>query len=264
MPERSGILAVLILLAAPLGAQSAEDVKAAAREVLANRRFQTALPGDDAPAADRWDRRRGGRPGSGGTGSDEDSAAGADRGRTRPGRARAERVGGFPGEDDPSGGYRIPAGGEIARWVLWAILIAAAALALVWLSRLFLDRARDLRVTAPDPRAAPGRAPAPGPATPLPDFEALAREGRHAEAVHALLLHAVARLAALARAPFPAGATAREIVRAAGGDSGGPLRGLLGLAEGVHFGDRPASAADYEEGLRRFREWIAPATPAPA
>ena len=72
--------------------------------------------------------------------------------------------------------------------------------------------------------------------------DVLARQGRYAEAVHALLLGALAILSADARR-WPTAATGREIaahhVRAA------DLGVLVEVAERAHFGGRPASAAEY-------------------
>jgi hypothetical protein len=100
----------------------------------------------------------------------------------------------------------------------------------------------------------------PPPARLLPDAEALAQQGRFAEAIHALLLRA---LSELGRRPGSAAAspstTSREVVRHAGlpAEVKAALGPLVRAVEWMHFGRTPAGAEDYAscaDQYRRFRE----------
>jgi hypothetical protein len=91
-------------------------------------------------------------------------------------------------------------------------------------------------------RAAPA---APGP--PLSEARRLASLGRHAEAIHALLLEAITRLGATARG-FAPSLTSREL--AASDAISGPARDAFGrlvrAVEISRFGGRPAGVAEFE------------------
>lgn len=124
-------------------------------------------------------------------------------------------------------------------FVLLALALVAALLAVV----LHLV----LREWAPRPGCVPAsdtakRRSSSGP--PLTDFERLAEQGRYDQAIHALLLRA---LASLTPAPAPA-LTAREALRMAKlqGDAREALRVLVGEAERFWFAGAQALRVDFE------------------
>ena len=151
-------------------------------------------------------------------------------------------------------------GFEGAPWILWvALACIAVALLVTWLARTDLEallaRARaNRRHSATDEDV---------PAGDKPDWfaaaDALARQGRYAEAVHAVLLGALAALSADAQR-WPTAATGREIaarhVRAA------DLGVLVAVAERAHFGGRSASVSEYRACRERAARLCQPSTAA--
>jgi hypothetical protein len=88
------------------------------------------------------------------------------------------------------------------------------------------------------------------------EADRLAREGRFAEAIHALLLRALSDLGRYATTPA---LTSREVARGAklAQEARAALGALVAAGEWVHFGGKPAGAAEYEASVasyRRFRE----------
>jgi hypothetical protein len=136
--------------------------------------------------------------------------------------------------------------------VLIGLLLAVG---LAWLIARLMPSGE--RLAAPAPAA--GLEPA-APARPLSDAEALAQQGRFAEAIHALLLRALAELGrrrgSVAASPA---ATSREVLRHAGVPAAvkAALAPLVTAVEWMHFGRAPAGATDYAacaEHYRRFRD----------
>jgi len=86
----------------------------------------------------------------------------------------------------------------------------------------------------------------------LPDPEALAAAGRHAEAIHALLLRALVMTAGRLQAAWPRSLTSREILRhhALPAAARSHLGQLIERVEVHHFGGLEPAAADF----RRCRE----------
>ncbi|HSL83800.1 MAG TPA: DUF4129 domain-containing protein [Thermoanaerobaculia bacterium] len=106
--------------------------------------------------------------------------------------------------------------GFLAELLLWLLIGAAVVVAVLWLVRAVGTTGpgaggREPEGGAEGPEAASGRPRPPG----LARVEALAAAGRHAEAVHALLLLALARIDRRRGRPFPESATAREVLGAA-------------------------------------------------
>jgi hypothetical protein len=207
---------VLIALASPSPAlaQTADQVRAALAEIEREGDLQQQLPsGAFAPVAPT----RGGTPG--------------------------------PQHDAAEIPVQLPAG---LKWLLLGIGLACGA--------VFLVRAlRDWQVS---PRARPAVALAepaspadagPSPSPPGDDADALAAEGRLAEAVHRLLLDALDLLRR--RCELAASLTAREILRRARlpPAEGEALALLVGQVERFWFGRSVPSLDDY----RRCREGVA-------
>ena len=144
-----------------------------------------------------------------------------------------------------------------SRGLMVVILVAVLALGLAFLLRRL-----------PPPAAAPGvaearlavrRARTPSARAP-DDPELLAREGRFAEAIHALLLRALLELTRRTGSPAASpAATSREVLRGAGlaPDAKEALAPLVGAVEWMYFGRGTAGAEEYAacaEHYRRFRE----------
>jgi len=172
-------------------------------------------------------------------------------------RRRVERILDVPGYQTtmpeaeapaaPAAPPRIPTALVEALGLLVLGAAAAGGVALLVFLSWDLLRRRGRRPTvaaagaaAPPPPRAAGDA--------LPDAEALARDGRFGEAVHALLLHAFAGLARRRGAPLPAGLTSREAMRASSLDAGshGALAELVAAVERFVFAGRPLAADDWQ------------------
>jgi hypothetical protein len=139
-----------------------------------------------------------------------------------------------------------------------ALVLTVFAVGIVVVLLLLLrgvDMRRPLREAAPagDPTATPPpRAVAAG-----EDHEALARDGRFAEAIHALLLGALRDVGR--RAGSSPAWTSREVLHGAGlrHEARTALAPLVGVVEAVHFGRTAAGLEDYMECAalyRRFQE----------
>lgn len=135
--------------------------------------------------------------------------------------------------------------GDISRILLWVVIGVAVALALMWLVKAVVERGESSQRDAR--RKADGDTDAS--ALPLPDPEALAAAGRFEEAVHALLLHALAHLGERPEIALAPSWTSREILRRVSLEEGprGALSELVQSVERCHFGGRPAERADFEQ-----------------
>lgn len=225
-------LATLLVVLSVLPAPTPADAREAARSVLSGD-YQTELPGD---------------PGS---------SSGA---TIAPGLP--PETGRGPEREVP---WRIGGGGAgtVLLFLLYAVLAVFLAL---FIASLVRDRgtAHAARRASPGPRDAPraeSMAPAPAPAfapAVLEPWEELAAEGRFEEAVHALLIAAIADLRARTKAP-PDSATSREILRspAVPAEAATALGALVAVVETSRFGGRPVAAPDYERARNRFGEWRA-------
>lgn len=85
------------------------------------------------------------------------------------------------------------------------------------------------------------------PAVALGAADKLAAQGRFAEAMHVLLLHALAVIRRRLDAPFADSMTSREILRSRQLPDGlrAPLREVVGRVEWSYFGEHPAAGVDY-------------------
>jgi len=210
-----------LTLAGLLVAAPAPEPRDAARSILARNGFQTRLP-------------------------HEGKATEATEGSAWNGGATGE-------VETSSPPLVIPVPSPALFLFVLAVLIAVAL-------ALFLRGIPSARPGAIEPppssaRAAPRRA-----AAAIPDADALARQGRFAEAIHALLLRA---LSELGRRPGgalpPAALTSREVLRSASvaAEVRAALAPIVVAVEWAHFGGRLAGRDDYEAcqaEYRRFRE----------
>jgi hypothetical protein len=225
---------------------SAEDVQRAVNQVFEGRRYQRRWP----RAEDAW--AEGAR--EGGAGDRTVRPLREAEGRTPVTRSR--RRGDRP-FDPPSRVPRDPSapdGSDVARGAMIVLIVGALLLAAVWVARRLRPPAVDVRASAAP--ATPAIALPPAPPT-LDEVERLAAEGRYAEAVHLLLLRAVAALGS--RVPLPPSLTSREVVKASGleGAPGDALERLVRVVERSRFGGRPVDRLDFEgarEHAERLRE----------
>ena len=142
--------------------------------------------------------------------------------------------------------FDLPPG--LLRVLVWIALGVLAVLAVTWL-------VRRLARPVPDVDVAEEAAVAPV-SIPIAGAEALAREGRWTEAIHALLLET---LEALSRAAHLAPSlTSREIVQRVplADRARDALAGLVTAVEISRFGGTPASEGDYRACLARFHSFL--------
>jgi hypothetical protein len=135
------------------------------------------------------------------------------------------------------------------RFVLYAAVLVAVALAAVWLARFFLGRgARDVALPA-EAAPAPLQVELEGP-------ERLAAAGRWAEAIHALLLETLAALSRAAR--LAPSYTSREILERVRLPlpAREALEALVLAVEISRFGGVPAGEVEYRRCLDRFHQFL--------
>lgn len=166
-------------------------------------------------------------------------------------------------DDPPSRHLGIPPG--FGWFILAGAALGAAALAM-WLMVFNLQT-----VAAKRHQGRTGRKPddaSPGPGTELPvdwleKADNLARHGRFSEAIHLLLLGALA-IVRVADGPASESKTAREIARTHVGPHPERLHALVRASELAHFGGRPATQAQFETCRRDAVAFDQSASPAPA
>jgi uncharacterized protein DUF4129 len=136
----------------------------------------------------------------------------------------------------------------LLRILLWTALAVLVVLAVSWLARRLGGGARDVEVAE-----AASEAP---PAIPIDSAQALAGEGRWAEAIHALLLETLQALSLAAR--LAPSLTSREIVEqvALPAPARDALEGLVVAVEVSRFGGAPAAEGDYSACLSRFHAFL--------
>lgn len=215
--------AVAMLAAVVMGLAGAPpDVAEAARAILRNGGYQTELPRPRSPP---------------------------DASDAHPGIGSAT----------PEGGRSHPIVLPVPPLIVAAALVIGIllALGLAWMLR-------GLRETMPTIGRGIGGVP---PHRPSPKSsrgasadgaEALAREGRFAEAIHALLLRALAELAARSGSPAASAArTSREVLRDAGlgPEARAALSPLVAAVEWAHFGGRTAGSEDYAACAGHYRRF---------
>jgi hypothetical protein len=164
------------------------------------------------------------------------------------------REGGYqtalPRDAEPPRAFDLPLGplALLAQLLLWTALAVAAVLAVTWLVRRLAPAPRDV--------ALPDGAPLAPVSVPVASAEALAAEGRFADAIHALLLDTLAALSRAAR--LAPSLTSREIVRAAPlpAPAREALAGLVAAVEVSRFGGAIAAEGDYRACLARFHAFL--------
>jgi hypothetical protein len=139
-------------------------------------------------------------------------------------------------------------GGTLARPVVYAAIVLAAALLLYFFVVEVLPGFRQgRRVDWDEAGGAAGEAARAAQEAAASAADALAREGRFAEAMHVLLLHSLAEIRRRLGEHFADSLTSREILRQARISDGGreSLGEIVSRVERSHFGTQEAGAADY-------------------
>jgi len=156
-----------------------------------------------------------------------------------------------------------------ARIFLWTVIAAGAAL-LLWMvyervrhGTWRLPRRRSARLAAIDDAAEESWAPDAAPVRAwLGEADALAAQGRFAEAVHHLLFRSIEDIAKRRPRLVRPALTSREL--AAADAIPGPARelfaGIARLVERSLFGGRPVDADDWESARRAYADFALPGT----
>jgi hypothetical protein len=136
----------------------------------------------------------------------------------------------------------------LLRILLWTAAAVAVALAVSWLARRLSHATADVEASE-----APPATPV---AIPIASAEALAREGRFAEAIHALLLETLEALSRAAR--LAPSLTSREIVARVPlpARAREALAGLVAAVERSRFGGAVPAEEDYRSCLGRFHAFL--------
>jgi Domain of unknown function (DUF4129) len=223
-PALAAALLAASLVPPAAAAPTPAEVGQRARALLADGRFQVAVPpGEVAP---------------------EEPAATPPRRTGLPGGSWRARV---PG--------RSPAVGALA-WLVagLALVLLVAALALVVVRAGLRLRGRPGRAGPAEEPPAPEETGGEGSLAGDVDTRRLAAAGSYGRALHALLLAAIAELARRAGAPPPPSRTSRELLAhfRLEGEAREAFGGLVAAVERSLFGGAPVGPEDYRLNLARF------------
>lgn len=130
--------------------------------------------------------------------------------------------------------------------VLWFVVIVGVAV-LLYAFRDMIPALRPGRDSAWAQEDTGGGLQTQAPAVAFGAADTLAAQGRFAEAMHVLLLHALAVIRRRLDEPFADSMTSREILRSRQLPDGlrAPLREVVGRVEWSYFGEYPAARDDY-------------------
>ena len=204
---------------------TASAVKARAREILADSRYQTHLPQHEAPKD-------------------------LEEGQTPPAFGGGVNL-------PPVSAPVIGAGAELTRTLFIVLAVAVGVLIIVWVVRTGFQKMASAESAESEPEVKDEEA---GPERQLDvgDATRLAAEGRYGEAIHALLLAAIQHFAARAHLQVQPSRTSRELARVLplSGESRAKFNELVLAVERTLFGGEPAGAEDYQRSLERFRSLV--------
>jgi hypothetical protein len=165
---------------------------------------------------------------------------------------------GMPGSDVESGD--VPSPGAVwdqLKWVALALVVAGILGFLA--SQIAESRRLTLPVHASLPAAGPAEGTAPSTADQLlAEADACAAAGRYRDAMHCVLLAAMAHVARRFRDGAPDSATSREILRAAQLKpvESAALRDLVTRTDRAWFGEYPSDANDYAGARHCFQSFL--------
>jgi hypothetical protein len=149
---------------------------------------------------------------------------------------------------------------EVLRVLFWTLIVVGVGLLLFYLARVAPDAWRRLRgeprVASPVAATITLAAAEDVAAGDLAEIDSLARAGRYAEAVHALLLHGLLLLRQQLGLQLAPSLTSREIlhVPALPQLSRQALEVIIAAVELCHFGARPADEALYRRCRERYQQ----------
>ena len=235
------LAAALLAPATALAAASAEEIEAAVKDVFAAGDYQRELP---LP-------RSSGSGGEDGNGEGEGLWSDPDWWRNE-GDAQAPDIYRPAPEQQlerPSGWSLPPGVVEVLRLLMWAVLFGGGALMAYYLVNESLLYFRWRKQGGSDKAVVGGEDMRDGPRGPaLEDFDSLAARGDYAGAIHALLLHCLARLGERG-AELSSAMTSREILRRLQLEQREreALSVLVRMTEVTHFGGRGASEDDFRQ-----------------
>ena len=150
----------------------------------------------------------------------------------------------------------------VAQALMWVLIVVSAGLVLAFLVHQWRAPGRDptdARTDGVTSSAVPDFATVPA------DAEALAAQGRHAEAIHVLLLATLDEMRRRLSLPMAPAMTSREVAGRVPlpGPAREALRSLVAAAERAWFAGVPAGSADWERCLATYRTFaslaVAPA-----
>jgi hypothetical protein len=182
--------------------------------------------------------------------------------RAMPGR----RAGGELGETGrdrqvlDSRAHEGAGGSSLMTVVMWSLVVVTGVLTVSWLASELSRGGGGAELPAdPDARDRIQAASAAILERPLGDADELARRGEFAEAIHTLLLRTLQELARSAAVRVAPATTSREVLARVPllADARSALADLIRAVEITHFGDQPASAADYERCRQQFAVFAA-------
>jgi len=147
--------------------------------------------------------------------------------------------------------------GSLVSLLLWGCVIVGLALVAFWIGRELFKYTEDVELPPEGAGAPDGAATAAIIDRPLGDADELARRGEYAEAIHTLLLRTLHELVRSAAVTVERSHTSREILARVPvlADAREALGGLITAVELTHFGDAPATAADYDRCRQQFHRF---------
>lgn len=224
-----GILVGVVLAAS--SASAGNDRVERARAAVLTDVYQRALPGDGA-------------------------TAGSDAPTLHPGERGAGAEPAVDTRDEP-GGFKTGLLGRIVNLLMWGALIVGTVLLAFWIGAELLAFGADNAALADEAPVAPEGPDLRVIERPLGDAEELAARGEYGEAIHTLLLRTLQELVRSAEVRVSAAMTSREILGRVplAADARDALAGLITAVEITHFGDDPATAADYERCRAQFQRF---------
>ena len=224
-----GMWVGLLLAAAP--ASAGNDRVERARAAVLTDVYQRVLPGDD-------------------------TVVGSDVPTMHPAEPGAGTDPAIDTRDEP-GAFETGVLGRIVNFLMWGALVVGTALLALWLGTELLAFGADDAALAEEAPAGQDGPDLRVIERPLGDAEELAARGEYGEAIHTLLLRTLQELVRSAEVRVSAAMTSREILGRVplAAEARAALAGLITAVEVTHFGDDPATAADYERCRAQFQRF---------
>jgi hypothetical protein len=132
--------------------------------------------------------------------------------------------------------------------LFWSLVVLAAVLLLYYLAIYVLPGLQGARPARWQETLGGGESGVPASETEVAEADALARQGRFGEAMHALLLHGLMEIRRRLDEKFADSLTSREIRHSIRLSDRGraALSDIVARVERCYFGEYPASASDYQ------------------